>query len=77
MARPVGSVSFVGYSPDAGNGVVFKVLQPVLAGDVITIPLDGLSGGDAASWNWTSAVLLAAAKPRLVSLRIRRTCGKF
>ncbi|PZR85050.1 MAG: hypothetical protein DI537_31610 [Stutzerimonas stutzeri] len=60
MARPVGSVSFVGYSPDAGNGVVFKVLQPVLAGDVITIPLDGLSGGDAASWNWTADRDIAA-----------------
>ncbi|QEL21585.1 hypothetical protein FQV39_02550 [Bosea sp. F3-2] len=57
MAHPVGSVSFVGYSPDAGNGIVFKVIEPVLAGSVIAIPADiseGSGGEKGASWNWTA-----------------------
>ncbi|HEV7256527.1 MAG TPA: hypothetical protein VGN82_01975 [Bosea sp. (in: a-proteobacteria)] len=56
MARPVGTVSFVGTSPDAGGGVTFRVLEPVLAGDVITIRQDGSDefGGSAASWTWTA-----------------------
>lgn len=56
MARPVGSVSFIGFSPDAGGGVTFRVLEPVLAGDVISIRQDGsdaLSGG-ATDWTWTA-----------------------
>lgn len=56
MTRPVGSISFVGYSPDAGNGIVFKVIEPVLAGSVIAIPYDisDMSGAEkGASWNWT------------------------
>ncbi|SEG66061.1 beta strand repeat-containing protein [Bosea lathyri] len=57
MTRPAGSVSFVGYSPDSGNGIVFTVIEPVLAGNVITIVndgSDGLNGGKAASWTWTA-----------------------
>lgn len=54
MARPVGSVSFVGYSPDAANGIIIQVLEPVLAGDVISIAHDGLEAGTAASWTWTA-----------------------
>jgi Ca2+-binding RTX toxin-like protein len=57
MARPVGSVSFVGYSPDAANGIIIQVLEPVLAGDVISIAHDGpdgLEAGKAASWTWTA-----------------------
>jgi Ca2+-binding RTX toxin-like protein len=57
MTRPAGSVSFNGFSPDAGGGVTFKVLAPVLVGDIITIRADGadeLSQGEATSWTWTA-----------------------
>lgn len=56
MARPVGSVSFIGYSADAGNGVIFRVLEPVLAGNIVTITEDGFDSLNekAVSWNWTA-----------------------
>lgn len=54
MTRPAGSVSFTGTSTEAGNGVVFRVLEPVLAGSVIAIPVEGLAGGQGASWSWTA-----------------------
>ena len=57
MTRPVGSVSYNGYSADAGNGVVFRVLEPVLAGTVIVITEDAgelAQGAKPASWNWVA-----------------------
>lgn len=56
MARPVGSVSFIGYSADAGNGIVFRVLDPVLAGNVITVAGEAFESlnGEGASWSWTA-----------------------
>ena len=57
MTRPVGSVSFMGYSADSASGVLIQVLAPVLAGDVITITADdadGLGAGNAASWTWVA-----------------------
>lgn len=55
MALAAGSIGFVGYSSDAGDGIVFTVLEPVLAGSVITITDETLeSAGSAATWTWTT-----------------------
>ncbi|WP_291552210.1 hypothetical protein [Bosea sp. (in: a-proteobacteria)] len=55
MTRPVGSVSFIGYSTDSANGVLIRVLEPVLAGDVVTITPDGASDtGEQAGWTWVA-----------------------
>lgn len=54
MTRPVGSVSFTGTSIEAGNGVVFRVLEPVIAGSVIAIPVEEQAPGQGASWSWTA-----------------------
>jgi Ca2+-binding RTX toxin-like protein len=54
MTRPAGSVSFNGASSEAGDGVVFRVLEPVLAGSVIAIPVEASAGGQGASWSWTA-----------------------
>jgi Ca2+-binding RTX toxin-like protein len=57
MTSPIGTVSFIGYSPDDTNGIIIQVLQPVLAGNVITITSDGTDGlndGAAASWTWVA-----------------------
>jgi Ca2+-binding RTX toxin-like protein len=51
MSRSGVPVSFNGVDE---NGVVFRVLQPVLAGDVIAIPVDPAQGSQGASWNWTA-----------------------
>jgi hypothetical protein len=64
MALGSGSIGFVGYSADSGDGLVFAVLEPVLAGTVITITdrsWDGESfGGAGASWTWTATSDVAA-----------------
>lgn len=55
MTRPVGSVSFLGYSADSANGVLIRVLEPVLAGDVVTIRAEGgVGAGEQASWTWVA-----------------------
>lgn len=57
MAGSNGSVSFAGYSSGSANGLLIRVLEPVLFGDVITITdggADGLNGGKPASWTWTA-----------------------
>lgn len=64
MALAAGSIGLVGYSSDAGDGIVFTVLEPVLAGTVITITdngWDGTSfGSGGASWKWTANQDIAA-----------------
>jgi Ca2+-binding RTX toxin-like protein len=64
MALGSGSIGFVGYSADSGDGLVFAVLEPVLAGTVITITdksWDGESfGGAGASWTWTATSAVPA-----------------
>ncbi|KRE16519.1 hypothetical protein ASE63_14955 [Bosea sp. Root381] len=64
MARPVGSVSYIGFSPDAGGSVTVRVLEPVLAGDVITVRQDGAEFGEgsATSWTWTADRNIAAGE---------------
>ncbi|WP_066479667.1 hypothetical protein [Bosea sp. WAO] len=64
MARPVGSVSYIGFSPDAGGSVTVRVLEPVLPGDVITIQQDGaaLGEGNGTRWTWAADRNVAAGE---------------
>jgi Ca2+-binding RTX toxin-like protein len=55
MARPVGSVSYIGFSPDAGGSVTVRVLEPVLQGDIINIRQDGAELGEGSGTRWTWA----------------------
>ncbi len=64
MALAPGSINLVGYQADASDGLVFVVLEPVLAGSVITFTdssFDGTSfGDDGKSWVWTANADLPA-----------------
>lgn len=56
MAQSASSSGFVGYNSDA-DGIVFRVLEPVLKGNVITIDDSGfenLGQGQGASWAWVA-----------------------
>ncbi len=71
MARPASTADLAGYSADA-DGIVFRVLQPVLSGDIIRIDQSGLENlgqGQGASWSWTADRNIAAgSKVTLKSL---------
>jgi Ca2+-binding RTX toxin-like protein len=55
MTSPIGTVSFIGYSPDAADGIIIQVLEPVLAGSVITITAgEAVEGDKAATWTWAA-----------------------
>ena len=55
MTSPIGTVNFIGYSPDAANGIIIQVLEPVLAGNVITIKAgQAVDGGKPVTWTWTA-----------------------
>lgn len=64
MALAPGSINLVGFSADRADGLVFVVLEPVLAGSVIAITdnsFDGVNfGTDRATWLWTANADLAA-----------------
>lgn len=64
MALAPGSINLVGFKADVSDGLVFVVLEPVLAGTVITITdssFNGASfGDDGKSWVWTANADLAA-----------------
>ncbi len=60
MARASGSVAFLGYSADINDGVSFVVLEPVLAGSVITFTSAEAGIGGEASWSWTAGGDVAA-----------------
>lgn len=62
MARHASTADLAGYSADAG-GIVFRVLDPVLSGDIIAIDQSGyenLGQGHGATWSWTADRNIAA-----------------
>jgi len=63
MASASGSIQLIGYHAEQGDGVVFAVLEPVLAGSVIEFSASNMpaaGGAAAASWAWTATSDLAA-----------------
>src|SRR5262245_56477475 len=64
MALAPGSINLIGYQSDASDGLVFVVLEPVLAGSVITITDSSFDGvgfaDDGKSWVWTANADLPA-----------------
>ncbi|RDJ22282.1 hypothetical protein DWF00_24015 [Bosea caraganae] len=60
MALAPGSISLVGYSADSDDGLAFVVLEPILAGSVITFETGAEFGSGAASWTWTANADIAA-----------------
>lgn len=64
MALAPGSINLVGFKADVSDGLVFVVLEPVLAGTVITITYSSFDGtsfaDDGKSWVWTANADLAA-----------------
>lgn len=61
MALAPGSIAFVGYSADTDDGLAFVVLEPVLAGNVISFSsTDAGIGGAEVTWNWTAKSDVAA-----------------
>lgn len=64
MALAPGSINLVGFKADVSDGLVFVVLQPVLAGSVITITDSSFDGTgfaeDGRSWVWTANADLPA-----------------
>lgn len=64
MALAPGSIALVGYKADSNDGLAFIVLEPVLAGSVITFTENDWNGesfgGGKASWTWTAGSDIAA-----------------